>query len=205
MTYRTLAWRPIALGIAGLALLGGCASSDGPEVLAIAPDAYDEAFDAAVEAARARGLAAALKDRRGGVIETDTAPAGSMFEPWRGESASWGQAVEHTAGFARRRARFEFAPPGVDAAGGESRTADLTNQSQALELRVLVTVERASRPGLRSSTWSQLRSSTTLIVPPGSDGQPLPGQHWVPLGRDEAFERRLLADVGRAMATTIEK
>ena len=104
-----------------------------------------------------------------------------------------------------RRARFEFMPAGLDPASAVDGVDDLTDFAQALELRVLVTVERASRPGLRSSTWSQLRSSSAIIIPPANSGQPLPGQHWVPLGRDEAFERRLLAEVEQAVVAAAAK
>jgi len=208
MRYRTSrrAGTPLIIApLAALAPLGGCASSSGPQAITVSAESYESAFDAAVESARSHGWATALKDRRGGVIETDTTPAASIFEPWKGDNASRGQAHEHTVGFERRRARFEFMPAGLDPASAVDGVDDLTDFAQALELRVLVTVERASRPGLRSSTWSQLRSSSAIIIPPANSGQPLPGQHWVPLGRDEAFERRLLAEVEQAVVAAAAK
>jgi hypothetical protein len=202
---------------------GGCAKSPGPDLLRVEAASYHEAFDAAMEASRINGLTPALRDRRGGVIETEPAFAASILEPWRDDNASLGQSHENTVAFQRRRARFEFAPAGAapptaaptapptsppDAAddalagpdlfGIETRDLDLTAYEGELELRVRVIVERAHTMGIRRSTWSRRSTTRAIIDAPASDGE-IPVNFWTPVSRDEAFERRLLAAVENAL------
>lgn len=207
------------------ATLSGCASTAGPDVLTIDAGQYAATFDAAVEAAREEGLTAALRDRRAGVIETQTRVAGSILEPWRLDNASFGQSLEHTVGLQRRRVRFEFAPAGfigMPAPGGaatdRSTTVaeqdplviadrDLTTGAGDLELRVWVYVERASSPGERRSTWTRhastrARSGYTFDVAAMRD-DPVggTGTTWTTVARDSAYERRLLAAVSKSIVT----
>jgi hypothetical protein len=192
---------------------GGCAKAPGPDLLRIDAGSYHEAFDAAMEASRINGLPLALRDRRGGVIETEPAFAASILEPWRDDNATLGQSFENTIAFQRRRARFEFAPPGAappslpptadpttdpDLLGIETRDLDLTAYAGDLELRVLVIVERAHAMGVRRSTWSRRSTSRAMIDAPASDGD-IPANFWTPVSRDEAFERRLLAAVDQVL------
>ena len=207
-----------ALSIGGLATVfaawlgcSGCSQSTGPEMLAVPASSYAAAFDAAVEASRRHGLPAAYQDRRGGVIETAPRQAGSILEPWRTDNASLSQGVENTLGNQRRIARFEFRPVGFSAeppqadgdatlagptvVGAEEQLPDLTQAQGELELRVWVYLERAQVPGLRRSTWTRNKTTATrLVVPEGENGLPT-GEYWVPVSRDEAYERRLLAAV----------
>ncbi len=97
-----------------LGQFAGCAPAKGPEVLTVSAAEYQQAFDTALDVSRREGMPAALRDRRGGVIETDPRIAGSVIEPWRTDNASFGQAVENTVNFQRRRARFEFARVGFN-------------------------------------------------------------------------------------------
>ncbi len=181
----------------------GCASSHGPSVVTVTADTYDAAFGAAVEVARRAGMRATMQDRRTGLIETDARYAGSLFEPWRGDNASFDQAVENTVSLQRRRARFEFIPsaaaespdlPDIESldgptiAGAPSEVLDLTTYEGPMELRVWVSVERSYRPDQRRSTWSRRSRST----PEGAD---ISGAYWVPVSRDVAAERRLLAAI----------
>jgi len=194
-----------------IASLGGCAKPPGPDRLRIAAGSYHEAFDAAMEASRINGLPPALRDRRGGVIETEPAFATSILEPWRDDNATLGQSLENTIAFQRRRARFEFAPagaapptadpaapPGPDLLGIETRDLDLTAYDGDLELRVLVMVDRSHAMGIRRSTWSRRSTTQAMIDAPASDGD-IPPRFWTPVSRDEAFERRLLAAVHDAL------
>ncbi|MHC4140500.1 MAG: hypothetical protein ACYSUF_01015 [Planctomycetota bacterium] len=202
-----------------IASLGGCAKGPGPDLLRIDAGSYPEAFDAAMEASRINGLPLALRDRRGGVIETEPAFAASILEPWRDDNATLGQSLENTIAFQRRRARFEFAPAGAapptadptadptaeddpqtgpDLLGIETRDLDLTAYDGDLELRVLVIVERAHTMGVRRSTWSRRSTTRAMIDAPASDGD-IPANFWTPVSRDEAFERRLLAAVDQAL------
>ena len=188
-------------------LLGGCASSKGPDYLRVETGRYDEAFDAAMEAARHHDLAPTLRDRRGGVIETETSIAASVLDFWRGENASLDQAVENTVAFQRRRARFEFTPvedrpspatnPRPDLFSG--RTVDVGEIDGPLELRVWVIIERAYQPGVQRDTWSRRLTTIARIERPATDPGAPTGPFWTPVARDPAFERRLLASVQTAL------
>jgi len=188
---------------------GGCASSQGPEVITVDASQYQAAFDAAAEAARVEGMPPVLQDRRAGVIETDARVAASLVEPWRSENASFHQAVENTLSMQRRRARFEFVPVGSQAPGStpEPEVApsvamapqseiDLTQISGPVELRVRVFVDRAQSPGVRHGFWSRAETTTADLVAPEGETR---GIYWVPITRDMAFERRLLQAVQDAM------
>ena len=203
-----------ALLISGM--VSGCATSQGPAFLAIQAEAYSDAFDAAVEAAAVVGLTPTVRDRRSGVIETEPRIAGSVLEPWRTDNASFAQAIENTISFQRRRARFEFTRAGFrprEAAEGsltgpdlfatQETGVDLSRHTGPLELRVWVYVERAYSPGLRRSTWTRAKTTRTRIIP-AEDEEALPALYWTPVRRDEAYERRLLAAVERALGERSE-
>ncbi|MHC4948343.1 MAG: hypothetical protein ACYTG1_08785 [Planctomycetota bacterium] len=200
-------------------LAGGCAAKPAPTApppLVIDAGRYDEAFDAAAEAARREGLVTAVRDRRGGVIVTEPRIASSLATPWGTHGEPFGQTLENTLVFQRRRARFDFTPRGADALGlpspddriGEADLIaldapplDLTAVTGALELQVRVVLERAYKPGLRPDTWTRSMSTRTEIIEPGPDGQPKALENfWIPVTRDLAAETRLLAAVERALA-----
>ena len=83
---------------------GGCApGSEGPELLVIPSSSYARAFDAADAVVREESMSPALRDRRGGVIETEPRIEGSVLEPWRDDNATAEQAWENTFAFQRRR------------------------------------------------------------------------------------------------------
>lgn len=188
---------------------GGCSSTpEGPEALQVPIDRYDVVFDAAVEAARDAGLPPLVRDRSAGVVETESRIAGSLFEPWTFGEESLEQAAENTLLFQRRRARIEFSPeepaaarlrgadrplpePGVG--GAVAAPLDLRSAAGPLEVRVRVFVERAFIPNLDVNSYSRILSSryTTPLDPTG--------ETWTPVGRDRAWEARILADLGRRM------
>jgi hypothetical protein len=179
----------------------GCAKSPGRDLLHIDAGSYHDAFDAAMEASRINGLPPALRDRRGGVIETEPALAASILEPWRDDNATLGQSLENTIAFQRPAAPPAAADDpleGPDLLGVETRQLDLSAYDGALELRVQVIVERAHTMGVRRSTWSRRSTTRATIDAPASDGD-IPASFWTPVSRDEAFERRLLAAVDNAL------
>ncbi|MCA9295770.1 MAG: hypothetical protein KC983_04620 [Phycisphaerales bacterium] len=204
----------IAALICLVSLLGttGCSRHDGPVVLNIDAGRYDEAFDAAIAAARDAGLTAEFLDRRGGIIETEPHVASSLLEPWAGDKASLGQAVEHTMGVHRRIARFEFEPvafarmqaddavlTGPAVVTGDLDAVDRTAYTGPIEIRIWVFLEELSRTGQRPSTWS--RQMTSQFTQPATEGDdaPLPRQWWTSTSRDPDFERRLLAAVAQRL------
>lgn len=198
----------------GLGLPGCSSTDDGPAVLRIAPPAYSAAFDAAVEAARQEGMPAVLRDRRTGLIETDTRIAGSVLEPWRTDNRNLNQTMQNTLAFQRRRCRFEFTPlqtphhaefqPDGDANAESDAPQDLTQIDQDLELRVSVFVERAYAPGVRRSTWTRSKTTKTDLVWPEGQLGPNAERFWAPITRDPAYERRLLAKVQELLDRNVQ-
>lgn len=174
---------PLIACLLGLTLgLAGCATSEGPELLVIDSSKYPEAFDAADQAVRAVGMPPTLRDRRGGVIETEPHIAGSIFEPWRSDNASFDQALENTVAFQRRRVRVEFTPVGFDPStsdaadqmagpdllGLETAAWDLTRYKGEIELRVWVYLERSYTFGVRRSAWTMSERRQSEIIEPGN-------------------------------------
>ncbi|MCH7545273.1 MAG: hypothetical protein IID30_02575 [Planctomycetes bacterium] len=162
-----------------LLILSGCASERGPEFLIIPASQYQAAFDAADEVIRVERMPPTLRDRRGGIIESEPRIAGSILEPWRNDNASFEQTMENTISFQRRRVRVEFTPadfnasppadqnqalPGPDVVGIGEPMRDLTRYDGDLELRVWVYLERSYTFGVRRSAWTQsLRSQMQII------------------------------------------
>ncbi len=189
-------------------------------MLVIEQGRYQAAFEATVEAARSNGMPAVLRDRRGGVVETEPAHAPTLMEPWHGDGATLGTRFENTLGTQRRIARFEFTPAGFsppsegtteplagpDLLAAATRVTDLTLHDGEMELRVWVYVERANYPGLRRSTWTRGKPTVTRIIEPdgNGEGEPVPSQFWTPVARDRDFERRLLASVSNTLLTVQE-
>ncbi|MCH2147808.1 MAG: hypothetical protein MK095_00045 [Phycisphaerales bacterium] len=191
-------------------LLGaGCAGSQGPEVLSIPSGQYSRAFDAALEVARSHGMQPTLQDRRTGVIETDSVIAGTVFEPWYQDTASFSQGLENTLAQYRMSARFEFIPAGLlvdketasspDLLGLGTSPVDLTHVSEPLELRVHVFREQRHTVGQRRHTWSRRLNSTSVEKPHDEQWEDANTRFWTPESRDESAERRLLAEVASDM------
>ena len=186
----------------------GCAStSTGPGVLVIDSSNYAVAFDAAVNVARTNGMKPAVMDRRGGYIHTDPATAGSIVEPWKPKASSARQALENTMTLQRRTARFEFRPAGIEELTNTNigeltgpallsdSGVDLTTYVGPIEVRVWVNVERMYKRGVRRGTWTLSTETVSKEIPADSLWEQTPSRFWVPMARDVARERALLADV----------
>jgi hypothetical protein len=187
----------------------GCTStSTGPDVIVLDSQNYAAVFDAAVKAAEADGMKLVLLDRRGGIIATDPAVAGSFLEPWKPKPSTARQGLENTLAMQRRTARFEFVPilrqVGVLDDGGDplvgpdllsSSGLDLTTYSGPMELRVWVYVDRHYQQGIRRGTWSLRQETRTIVLPAEEPWEQVPSSFWAPITRDVARERDLLASV----------
>ena len=216
---RNRPWPVILTALFLVGLSAGC-SVKGPDRLELQSGQYDDAFDAAGKAAREAGMPPLLSDRMGGVIEGRPRIAGSVVEPWRVDNSSLEQWGENTLNKQRRRVRFEFLPvdfvppepdgdeelvgaPLPGSIEGELRLTDLTTFEGPVELRVWVYVERSHRAGVRPNTWSRVGRSYSInpleTIPPDDGTTRSPGL-WTPVGRDEAMERRLLAEVRQSLA-----
>jgi hypothetical protein len=190
-------------------VLGGCASSvTGPDVIVLDSQTYSAAFDAVVAVADADGMKPVLLDRRGGIIATAPAVAGSFLEPWKPHPSTARQGLENTLAMQRRTARFEFVPvtreaiemgTNVDELIGpdllSSSGLDLTTYNGPMELRVWVYVDRHYQQGIQRGTWSLRQESRTRVLPKDEPWEQAPGSFWMPLTRDVALERALLASV----------
>jgi hypothetical protein len=208
-----------------VASVGGCAAQQvahpaaqaPPSALIVEPGTYAQAFDVAVEAARMHGMTAALRDRRGGLIETDPSISPSLLVPWDRARVSPGRATEATLSMHRHRARFEFraqgseprvrrgTPNSVPETGHSEADPlavadhiDLTMHAGAIEMIVVVEVERSHSPGLRRSAWTQYGMRQARIIDPATN-QPMPLRLWSTAGRDTAMEQRLRAAIDREL------
>lgn len=200
--------------------LGGCAASHGPALTSIPRERYGEAFQAALDVIRDEDMITALRDRDGGVIETQPRRAAGILEPWRTDNDSFAQAAENTLALRRRRVRIEFvatdfAPPSVDPeapltgpdvlAGARSPDGERSplRGSGPIEIRAWVTIDRADVTGVRRFAWT--RRLTTVALDPRLPIDPREGVEaagtWTPSERDEAMERRLLAAIERRLET----
>jgi hypothetical protein len=178
--------RRAAIAWAALAA-AGCAAERPPQVLRFDAARYGEAFDAAIAAAHRRGMPPELRDRRGGIIETQPVLAPSWLEPWRS-----GASRESTVTMERRRVRFEFV-----AAGTPQEPVDLLAHEGEIDLRVWVLVERAFAPGVRRDTWSRALTTRAVIIRSAAAGSPPVSDFWEPIHRDLELEQELLAAIAK--------
>ena len=192
----------------------GCSSRvAGPDVIVLDSQNYASVFDAAVAAADADGMKPVLLDRRGGVIATNPAVAGSFLEPWKPKPSTARQGLENTLAQQRRTARFEFVPVMREVVVGEhdveelvgpdllsSTGLDLTTYSGPMELRVWVYVDRKYTQGIRRGTWSLRQETRTTVLPAEEPWEQVPGSFWMPVTRDVARERDLLSSVESRLA-----
>ena len=187
----------------------GCSSKvTGPDVIVLDSQNYAAVFDAAVAAADDDGMKPVLLNRRAGIIETNPAVAGSFLEPWKPHPSTARQGLENTLSMQRRTARFEFVPvmrevvatgTGTEELIGpdllSSTGLDLTTYSGPMELRVWVYVDRKYTQGIRRGTWSLRQETRSTVLPSEEPWEQAPGTFWMPVTRDVARERDLLASV----------
>lgn len=193
------------------AIWSGCAGHQGPEVISIPADQYQEAFDSAVEVARSHGMRPAFLDRRAGIIETEPVIGGSLLEPWYADNADFNQALRNTLARNRYRARFEFTRTGfkprtstdeippVDLLGVTNEDWDLTENEGLLDLRAWVFEERGNSVGQRRNPWTFIGTSYTYRVPVEGNWDENQVFFWTPTTRDRSAERRLLAEVSERL------
>jgi len=185
--------------------LAGCSAPSGPASWTVERDDFDRAFDAAVIALADAGYVSAVRDRSGGVIESEPLRIGGALEPWHAIGQPWSTTGESTLTLQRRRARVEFSTPdqtdgttssrvepqGPDVVGAAA--PDVRTSDGPLVARVWVAIERAHTPGIRRFTWT--RSLTTRYIDPADPIDPADGvvatSIWTPIGRDEDAERRI--------------
>ena len=196
-----------------IVLAGGCAASNGPEVVRIEPTQYRQAYSTAVAVVRDRGWEPEIMDPRSGVIESGATQSGSLFEPWHLTTTDLPTIVESSLAKTRTRVRIEFRPahrtrlarsgqadiaPPDYLAGDEG--PDLTSAAFPLDLRAWVYIEHGYRPNVMRSTWMpHLQAAPRRTGHDASWESPPKGVVWVPTSRDRTAERSILHDIEAAM------
>ena len=84
------------------------------------------------------------------------------------------------------------APGSID----DLKRFDLETYKGPIEIRARVFVERNFTDGMRINTWSSTLTSQTQTPTPGvTDGSTRAQTTWTPVGRDEASERTIMAEI----------
>ncbi len=183
--------------LAALLSLLGCAPSITAVELEVAPEDYDAAFAAAVEAMRDNRLTLDRVDQRLGVITSEPKTAGSILEPWRVDNSHFAQRFESTLHSQRRVVRIEFVDPAVTPADPDTYTYfEPASATRPLRLRVTCDIEREQRPGARPEPAAVRRSTTT--TDPLLKQRGIPNRYWYAIDRDPYFEQRLMASMVNA-------
>lgn len=205
-------WLPIPALCLLLAPLSACQSP--PRT---APLAYDAFIDTTLTTLRLEHFDPRRADRATGLIVTERETGAQWFEFWRNDSQGSYQLLESSLHTIGRVVTIDITP--VDASEPTTQPAGLSpvtvlaaeESSVGLVLldegpyRVAVRVEksRLSTPPRQITTasgamgmYSERVPTTRGIVGPASRR----GAHWVPLGRDELLEQRLLVKIAEAAA-----
>ncbi|MEN0110864.1 MAG: hypothetical protein AAF805_09080 [Planctomycetota bacterium] len=118
-----------------------------------------------------------------GVLETQWTVGSTIFEPWRRDSAGGFNRWQSTLQTVRRRAVVRVLP----AASGYELEVRVDKQLEDLNRP-----ERATAGAASLDINSALPSDRVTPIDPVRDSG-----RWIDIGRDEATEQRLLADLGR--------
>lgn len=199
--------KPIKCLIVGLGLLlsGGCASRtvniDNP--IPIARTEYDRVFEASIRVLRDYQFVVERQDRRFGVITARPRAAASALEPWYIDNSTAYQTLDNTLNYDRRivQVYLEKAPDEAtaDAEGSTAKQlAEVGGVQTDYQLRVDVQVERRQIPPTNLHT-----AAMTSVTNYGYQGSVRPirteagyeASYWRPMGHDELFEKRLVAQI----------
>ncbi len=155
-------------------LLSACAGPtsvlDDADTLPVDASRYNETFEAAVAAVRAKGYTTAFRDPEAGVIETEPVRAGTILEPWRSDNTSFAGTLEQTAGIRRRRVRIE-----------------IFSRAEAEAAALAETAPAAAEPRSDATEPPIEGDDDTMITPPAPAPAPAPARLRGP---------RLLAEAG---------
>ncbi len=112
-----------------------------------------------------------------GRLETLPELGATIFEPWRYDSVGLEERLESTLQTIRRRAVVRVMP-------GE--------RGFWVEVAVFKELEDARRPSRATAGAATFRTDTSLVRIDSPVGEQPPTAGWIPLGRDEALEQRIL-------------
>lgn len=172
---------------------------------------YARMFRAADRVLRDEGFAIVRQDYRMGVVSTQALHAPTVLEPWRTSNTTPDQAMNATFNSQRRLARIQFEPAsGTDprqlAADPAAATRPAASSDPAVPagagtylLRVEVQLEQGQFPTRRlsGSTEGGRIYNRFAATPADMAQRGITGPHWRAMGRDEALEQRLIAQILR--------
>jgi len=124
-----------------------------------------------------RQIGAVLTEGR---LDTFPQVGSTLFEPWRGDSASPEERLESTLQSIRRYAQLKVSP----AQGG-----------YWVEAAVFKELEDVVRPAHSTAGAATFRNDSSLARVTDSLGDEQIHGGWIPLGRDAALEQRILAQL----------
>jgi hypothetical protein len=171
------------------AILAGCARPPDPVTPTIArvelqtPEAYSDLWEAAAEALRRNYFRLDRQDRTEGVLTTIPETSANWFEVWRPQPKPGYYWWESNIATVQRTATIHFR-------AASSQPGDYELDVEVQRQRYNLTERQVDN----SAAALRLYSS----VAPTAEGQkerPSQTLRWIPLGRDQPFEERLLADI----------
>lgn len=192
------------------AWLTGCARLHHDSTVAVSSGAYASSFEHAKQVLRDQNFDLDRVDARTGVITTKPKSTAGLATPWDAEQTSLGAEADDFLSNRARVVRVWFEPaaerpasndaelapavapipvePGAPSAPGVMPT-DMRTYDGVVQARVDVVLLSSQRPGLRLDSTS-IRMQSRMFDPAlGRRG--LYPSYDVPVGRDEALERRI--------------
>jgi hypothetical protein len=139
-------------------------------------DAIDDYFRIERED-RVRQIGGILTEGR---IDTFPTTGSTIFEPWRRDSTPGYEKFHATLQSIRRRATVRVIP---------------TEGGYLLDVMVQKELEDLDKPEHATAGGATLRHDGTIVRQQGPPGRYSVTLGWIPIGRDEALEQRLLADI----------
>jgi hypothetical protein len=200
------------VAIVSLVLVGGCATSkpaapttqmatdvnpieatpaywlDQPAVTSVESRDFDKLWSATDRAARDRFFVIDRADYRSGLMTTQPLVSSQFFEPWRRDTVTFDDTLLSSLATIRRTLRFEF-----------TRQSDGSFQMipKVLVERQVITERRITSTALYTSIYDPGTGAGTRE----SDiGLRLDPRYWYAIGRDDALERKLAADVRKQVS-----
>ena len=181
----------IGISLLALGAVTGCAGPAVDNPIAVGSDEYHRVIDASVEVLRDMRFEVDRRSHRFGVVTTEPRIAPSMSEVWHPDNSTWGQMVESTLNYQRRKVRVTLEPAEVLPSADEAAADD----PRQYMMRVEVVVERKQTPERQLTTaafasldFHENRAAGHEIL----TERGLESEFWRPIGRDPHLEQRLV-------------
>jgi len=162
-----------------------------PPVAQVTADNFDKLWQTMYRVTRNAGFRPDRENYRMGIFTTRPVVSGQLFEPWRHDTGSFFGRLESTLATVRRTVRWDV-----------SRTEDgqfvatprvLIERWSVIEHRVTFSAQYQEIFALTREEQRNMRLQA--LDPAAFAEEPVPVAYWYAIGRDEALEKRLAADV----------